>query len=127
MTEPFLKFLVYNMKPLNINFKNTNIMGNCDCDKKKRSYHFNVTEVEDGKIKEAYNFNFGGHHDLVELINKTVALGNITEKHAKQLVTGVRLLHHVLKKYPDNELFKNFQPQLKAFKHALKEEIKGKE
>lgn len=100
-------------------------MGNCNCEKVKRSYHFNVSEVVDGKVKEAYNFNFGGHHDLVDLVNRAVAQGNITEKHAKQLVTGVRLLHHVLKKYPDNELFKNFAPQFKEFKHALKEQWKN--
>ena len=100
-------------------------MENCGCNKQKRSYHFNISEVVDGKVKEAYNFNFGGHHDLVALIEKTVALGNITEKHAKQLVTGVRLLHHVLKKYPENELFKAFAPQLKEFKEALKAQIKA--
>ena len=95
-------------------------MENCECNKQKRSYHFNVTEVVDGKVKEAYNFNFGGHHDLVAMIEKTVASGNITEKHAKELVTGLRLLHHVLKKYPENEVFKNFMPQLDEFKHAVK-------
>lgn len=95
-------------------------MENCKCDKVKKNYHFNVTEVVDGKIKEAYNFNFGGHHDLVEMVNKAVATGNITEKHAKQLVSGLRLLHHVVKKYPENEAFKNFKPALDDFKHALK-------
>ena len=99
-------------------------MGNCNCEKVKHSYHFNVTEVVDGKIKEAYNFNFGGHHDLVDLVNRVVARGELTEKHAKQLITGVRLLHHVLKKDPENELFKSFSPQFKEFKHALKEELK---
>ena len=98
---------------------------NCDCNKVKHSYHFNVSEVVDGKIKEALNFNFGGHHDLAELVDKAMAVGNITEKHAKQLVCGVRLLHHVLKKYPENELFKNFAPQLHDFKHALKEQAKA--
>lgn len=95
-------------------------MGNCECEKQKRSYHFNVTEVVDGKVKEAYNFNFGGHHDLVAMIENTVKSGTITEKHAKELVTGVRLLHHVLKKYPENETFKAFFPHLEDFKHALK-------
>ena len=97
-------------------------MGNCGCEKQKRSYHFNVTEVVDGKVKEAYNFNFGGHHDLVCLIDKTVALGNITEKHAKELVTGVRLLHHVLKKYPGNKIFQSVWPAFEDFKHALRSE-----
>ena len=95
-------------------------MGNCNCEKVKRSYHFNVSEVVDGKVKEAYNFNFGGHHDLVDLVNRAVAQGNITEKHAKQLITGIRLLHHVVKKYPENEVFKNFKPQLDEFKKAVK-------
>ena len=100
-------------------------MENCGCEKQKRSYHFNVTEVIDGKVKEAYNFNFGGHHDLVDLIEKAVAVGNITEKHAKELITGVRLLHHVVKKYPENEIFKAFRPHLDDFKHALKAQAKG--
>ena len=33
----------------------------------------------------------------------------------------LRLLHHVLKKNPDNELFRDFAPALQAFKKALKE------
>lgn len=93
-------------------------------EKTKHSYHFNVTEVVDNKVKEVMNFNFGGHHDLAELVEKAVAVGNITEKHAKQLVVGVRLLHHVLKKYPENEIFKEFAPELKAFKDKLKEQVK---
>lgn len=93
-------------------------------EKTKHSYHFNVTEVVDNKVKEVMNFNFGGHHDLAELVEKAVAVGNITEKHAKQLVVGVRLLHHVLKKYPENEIFKEFAPELKAFKDNLKEQVK---
>lgn len=97
----------------------------CNCNKQKRSYHFNITEVEDNKIKEVFSFNFGGHHDLNELVQKTIATGTITEKHAKELVCGVRLLHHVLKKYPENELFKEFAPALKNFKDALKAKIKG--
>lgn len=89
-------------------------------EKVKQHYHFNVTKLEGDKIKEAFDFNFGGHHDLEELVNKAVAVGNITEKHAKQLVVGVRLLHHVVKKYPENEIFKAFAPALKEFKDALK-------
>lgn len=88
----------------------------------KRSYHFNVTEVVDNKIKEVFDFNFGGHHDLAEIVNKAMAVGNITEKHAKQLVVGVRLLHHVLKKYPENEIFKEFAPAFEEFKDKLKEQ-----
>lgn len=91
----------------------------------KHSYHFNVTEVVDNKIKEVMDFNFGGHHDLAELVEKAIAVGNITPKHAKQLVCGVRLLHHVVKKYPENEIFKKFAPALKEFKDELKAQANG--
>lgn len=89
-------------------------------EKVKQHYHFNVTKIDNDKIKEVMDFNFGGHHDLAELVQKAIAVGNITEKHAKQLVVGVRLLHHVVKKYPENEIFKEFAPALKQFKDALK-------
>lgn len=95
-----------------------------NCNKTKHSYHFNVSEVVDGKVKEVMNFNFGGHHDLAELVQKAVAVGNITEKHAKELVVGVRLLHHVLKKYPENEIFKAYFPNFEEFKKALKDQTK---
>ena len=91
-----------------------------DNDKVKKSYHFQVAEVVDNKVKDVFNFNFGGHHDLAELVEKAVAVGNITEKHAKQLVCGVRLLHHAMKKYPENEAIKAFAPKFKEFKDALK-------
>lgn len=94
-------------------------------EKTKHSYHFNVTEVVDNKIKEVMDFNFGGHHDLAAIVAKAMAVGNITEKHAKQLVVGVRLLHHVMKKYPENEIFKAYYPQFEEFKHALKEQAKA--
>ncbi|MCH5347655.1 MAG: DUF3861 family protein [Muribaculaceae bacterium] len=93
-------------------------------DKEKRSYHFNVTEVVDGKIQEVMNFNFGGHHDLAALVEKVVETGEFKEKHVKELVVGVRLLHHVLKKYPDNQIFMDFAPYFKAFKDKLKEQVK---
>lgn len=97
-----------------------------ESDKPKRSYHFQVAEVIDNKVKDVFNFNFGGHHDLAAIVDKAVAVGNITEKHARQLVCGVRLLHHVMKKYPDNEAFKAFAPKFKEFKDALKDQANGK-
>ncbi|MCH5247503.1 MAG: DUF3861 family protein [Muribaculaceae bacterium] len=97
-----------------------------DTEKVKRSYHFNVEEVIDNKVKDAFSFNFGGHHDLAALVEKAVAVGNITEKHAKELVVAVRLLHHVMKKYPENEAIKAFAPQFKEFKDALKAQANGK-
>ena len=94
--------------------------------KEKKSYHFQVAEVIDNKVKDVFNFNFGGHHDLAQMVDKAVAVGNITEKHARQLVCGVRLLHHVLKKYPENEAFKAFAPKFKEFKDALKDQANNK-
>ena len=91
----------------------------CD-NKEKKSYHFQVAKVIDNKVKDVFSFNFGGHHDLEELVEKAVAVGNITEKHARQLVCGVRLLHHAMKKYPENEAIKAFAPKFKEFKDALK-------
>ena len=98
----------------------------CD-NKEKKSYHFQVAEVVDNKVKDVFNFNFGGHHDLEELVEKAVAVGNITEKHARQLVCGVRLLHHAMKKYPENEAIKAFAPKFKEFKDALKAQVKANE
>ena len=95
-------------------------------DKVKQSYHFQVAEVVDNKVKDVFNFNFGGHHDLEEIVNKAVAVGNITEKHARQLVCGVRLLHHVMKKYPDDAAIKAFAHRFKEFKDALKAQANGK-
>lgn len=89
-------------------------------DKEKKSYHFNVTEVVDGKIEEVMNFNFGGHHDLAEMVTKLEQTGQLREKHCKELVIGLRFLHHVLKKYPDNEAFKKFRPAFEDFKHEIR-------
>lgn len=91
-----------------------------NCTKEKRSYHFNVTEVADGKIREVMSFNFGGHHDLAALAQLAEKKEGLSEKHARQLVLGVRLLHHALKKYPDNAEFASFLSQLNDFKHKLK-------
>lgn len=91
-----------------------------DCNKVKRSYHFNISEVVDGKIQEVMNFNFGGHHDLAALAALVQQKQGLTEKHACELVLGLRLLHHALKKYPDNADFASFLSQLNDFKHKLK-------
>lgn len=93
----------------------------CNCNKEKRSYHFHISEVVDGKVQDVMSFNFGGHHDLAALAK--CAAENLKlkkEKHADELVLGVRLLHHVLKKYPENEEFAKFLGQLDDFKDYLK-------
>lgn len=93
-----------------------------NCEKAKRSYHFNITEVVDGKVQEVMNFNFGGHHDLAALVDKTVAKGNISDKHAKELVLGIRLLHHALKKCAGaSDVYSDFYPVFEEFKKAVKE------
>ena len=91
-----------------------------DCNKEKRSYHINVSEVVDGKIQEVMNFNFGGHHDLAALAQRAQEKENISPKHAAQLVLGLRLLHHALKKNQENEKFASFLAQLDGFKQELK-------
>lgn len=91
-----------------------------ECDKQKRSYHFNITEVVDGKIQDVMSFNFGGHHDLAALAAMASDKEGMEEKHANELVVGMRLLHHALKKYPDNADFAAFLAQLNYFKHKLK-------
>ena len=97
-------------------------MGTNCCCKKKHSYHFHITKVEEDKIKDVFGFNFGGHHDLKKMVEDVVAKGEMTEKHAKELVCGVRLLHHVLKKYPGNQIFQSIMPAFEDFKHALRAE-----
>lgn len=91
-----------------------------DCNKDKRSYHFNITEVVNGKIQEVMNFNFGGHHDLAALTSLAQRRQGLKEKHAQELVLGMRLLHHALKKYPENIEFAEFLTKLDDFKHQLK-------
>ena len=110
----------------NLQNKKTKTTMDCNCNKEKRSYHFNITEVVDGKIEEVMNFNYGGHHDLGKLAEITAAKGDITDKHAKELVIGIRLLHHVLKKCADDSpIFSDFYPVFEEFKKAVKEHYKG--
>ncbi len=91
-----------------------------DCNKEKRSYHFNVTEVVDGKIEDVMSFNFCCHHDLGALVAHAKKDHGVNEKHACELVLGMRLLHHVLKKYPEKAEFATFLQQLNNFKQGLK-------
>ena len=49
------------------------------------------------KIQEVMNFNFGGHHDLAVMVKKLEATGMFSDKHSRELVIGLRLLHHVAK------------------------------
>lgn len=91
-----------------------------ECTKEKRSYHFNVTEVVDGKIQEVMNFNFCGHHDLADCACRAEKDECMECKHASQLVLGLCLLRHVLKKYPDNAKFAPLLAQLDELKRSMK-------
>ena len=90
-------------------------------DNEKRSYYFNLIEAKDGKMCEVSNFNFGGHHDLGAMIENAKASGIFAkDKHAKEFVLGMRLLHHALKKNADVAIFAEFIPQFKAFKEKAR-------
>lgn len=72
-------------------------------------------------MSEVMDFNFGGHHDLAAMVEKTKAAGLFSkDKHAKEFVVAMRLLHHVMKKNADNPLFAEFAPQFEAFKNSVR-------
>lgn len=92
--------------------------------KEKRSYYVNMIEACDGKMSEVLNFNFGGHHDIAKMVEQTCEAGWFEkEKHAKEFVLAMRFMHHVIKKNPDTELFKEFGPQFAAFKSLVKQNM----
>ncbi len=87
----------------------------------KKSYYVNMIEAKDGKMAEVLDFNFGGHHDIAEMVERTRQAGIFAkDKHAKEFVLAMRFMHHVLKKNPDLELFSEFGPQFEAFKQKVK-------
>lgn len=88
------------------------------CNTESRSYQFTVTEQIDGQNKEVMNFHFGGHHDLVGMTAMAQQKCEMPEEYARELVLGMRLLHHALKKV-ENAEFKAFLGQLDDFKHKL--------
>lgn len=91
-------------------------------EKQKKNYYINIIEEKDGQMSEVMNFNFGGHHDLNALVEKAKAANVVSEdKYAKELIVGLRLLHHALKKNQQTELFQQFAPQLDEFKRQLKQ------
>ena len=90
----------------------------------KKSYFVNVLEAKDGKIAETMNFNFSGHHDLGNMAERARESGLFAkDKHAKEFVLAMRFMHHVLKKNPDVELFKEFAPQFDAFKQKVRDKL----
>lgn len=90
----------------------------------KKSYYVNIIEAKEGKMKEVLDFNFGGHHDLAEMVEKTKAAGFFEkDKYAKEFVLAMRFMHHVIKKNPDLALFKEFGPQFEAFKKNVKSQL----
>ncbi len=90
----------------------------------KKSYYVNVIEAKDGKMAEVVNFNFGGHHDLDAMIQRTREAGLFEkDKHAKEFVLAMRFMHHVIKKNRDLGLFNEFAPQFEAFKQSVKNRL----
>lgn len=97
-------------------------------EKQKKSYYVNMIEAnvnDEGKTKmaEVLNFNFGGHHDIADMVERAKALGLAKDKHVKEFVLGMRFLHHVIKKNSDNALFAEFGPQFEAFKKTVKTQL----
>ncbi len=45
------------------------------------------------------------------------------DKHAKEFVLAMRLMHHVIKKNVDNALFSEFGSQFEAFKKSVKAKL----
>ena len=90
----------------------------------KKSYYVNVIEAKDGKMAEVMDFNFGGHHDLAAMVEKTKAAGFFSkDKYAKEFVLAMRFMHHVIKKNPDAAIFGEFAAQFEAFKKSVKGQI----
>ena len=89
----------------------------------KKSYYFNMIEAKDGEMAEVLNFNFGGHHDIADMVEKAKSLGFAKDKHAKEFVLAMRFMHHVIKKNADNALFAQFAPQFEEFKKSVKSQL----
>jgi len=96
----------------------------CLMEKEKKTYYVSVTEAVDGKMKDVMSFDFCCHHDLCAMVGKVKESGVVdNEKHAQELVLGMRLLHHAIKKNPECELFQSFRAQFKEFKEAFKKKV----
>ena len=91
----------------------------------KRHYYVNMIEAtDDNKMAEVLNFNFGGHHDIAAMVERTKQAGMFAkDKHAKEFVLAMRFMHHVINKNADSALFKEFGPQFEAFKKQVKEQL----
>lgn len=97
-------------------------------EKQKKSYYVNMIEADvkdNGKVKmsEVLDFNFGGHHDIAEMVERAKSLGFAKDKHAKEFVLAMRFMHHVIKKNSDNVIFAEFAPQFEEFKKSIKSKL----
>ncbi|MDE6273001.1 MAG: DUF3861 domain-containing protein [Muribaculaceae bacterium] len=97
-------------------------------EKQKKFYYVNVVEAnrkDDDKIKmaEVLDFNFRGHHDIAEMVERAKVLGFSKDKHAKEFVLAMRFMHHVIKKNSDNALFADFGQQFEAFKEKVRSQL----
>ncbi len=92
-------------------------------EKEKKSYYVSVIEAKDGKMAEVFDFNFGGHHDLADMVEKAKALGFSKDKYTKEFVLAMRFMHHVIKKNSENPVFSQFASQFEAFKKEVSSTI----
>lgn len=93
-------------------------------EKQKRRYYVNMIEAnEEGKMAEVLNFNFGGHHDIAAMVERSKSLGFAKDKHAKEFILAMRFMNHVIKKNADNAIFAEFAPQFEAFKKNVRSQL----
>lgn len=89
----------------------------------KQPYHFNISEIYDGTIREVMNFNVLGRHDLATLSQRAAIGCDMSQEDAEQLVLGVVMLCNVMERYPENILFQEFHSHLSRFRHDLRGQI----
>ncbi len=106
------------LAPSPTSVQNINIM-----DKEKKSYYVNMIEAKDGKMAEVLNFNFGGHHDIAAMVERSKSLGFAKDKYTKEFVLAMRFMHHVIKKNSDNPIFAQFASQFEAFKQEVRSKV----
>ena len=89
-------------------------------DEHRRTYNITVNEVVVGNSAPTFEFDFNTHHDLGKMAKAVAERETMSEKHSQELVLGMRLLHHVLKKYPDKKAYAALYAAVEAFKAAMK-------
>lgn len=90
----------------------------------RKRYFVNLIEMTDeGRMTEVMNFNFGGHHDLADMVENAKTLGFTRDEYAKEFVLAMRFMHHVIKKNSDNPIFAEFATQFEDFKRMVSSRV----